>query len=121
MSPKAWPHSSQRSSTRPLGDLASALAPAAKGVFSRATALISNGEYRAARKSSRALWRQCKPTSPALHAAVTAAAEQVKTWRQATADGSLPHLPTDLEGTAGAFGQFYAELQALAACPAPPA
>jgi hypothetical protein len=98
----------------PLDDLASALAPAAKGALSRTMALIGNGDYRQARKSARAFWRQGKPKSSALHAAVIAAAEQTTTWRQVTADGSLPHLPTDLDGTAGAFAQFYAELTALA-------
>ena len=76
---------------------------------------VSNGDYRRARKQALGLWRAGKPKPAALYAAVAAAAGQQAAWRRPRSDGERPHLPADLAGTEGAFGQFCSELQALAA------
>lgn len=77
-------------------------------------AFMSNGPYRDALKAARQFWRNGKPKPKPLHAAISAAANQVARWWQAATDGSMPHLPSDLAGIVGVFGQFYSELQALA-------
>ena len=98
----------------PLDQLAAALAPASRGIFGRLRARISDGGYRHARKTALSLWTAGKPKPAALHAAVVAAASQAAAWRQAAIDGGRPHLPPDLAGTEGAFGQLCAEMQAVA-------
>jgi very-short-patch-repair endonuclease len=98
----------------PLDDLAIALAPASVGPFARLRARISDSGYRRARKTALSLWRSSKPSPAMLYTAIAAAAQQVLTWRGAAADGGRPHLPTDLVGTEGAFGQLCAEMQAVA-------
>jgi very-short-patch-repair endonuclease len=98
----------------PVEELAAALAPASTGGFGRLRARISDGGYRRARKTALSLWRAGKPKPAALHAAVAAAAGQAAAWRKAAVDGGLPHLPPDLTGTEGAFGQLCAEMRALA-------
>jgi very-short-patch-repair endonuclease len=98
----------------PLEELATALAPGSHGVFGRMRARLGNAGYRRARKQALSLWRADKPKSPQLHAAVTAAARQRNTWNHTAVDGAGPHLPSDLAGTEGTFGQFCTELQTLA-------
>jgi very-short-patch-repair endonuclease len=98
----------------PLEELAAALAPGSSGTFGHLRALLGNGSYRRARKQALSLWRAGKPKSSALHSAVVAAAGQRAAWRQAAVDSERPHLPSDLAGTEGAFGQFCTELQTLA-------
>jgi very-short-patch-repair endonuclease len=98
----------------PLDELAVALAPAGAGAFARLRASISNSGYRHARKTVLSMCRAAKPKPAVLRAAILAAAGQVTAWRQAAVDGGYPHLPTDLAGTEGAFGQLHAEMQALA-------
>jgi len=98
----------------PLGELAAALVPGSAGGFGHLRAWAGNGGYRRARKQALSLWRADKPKAAALHAAVAAAAGQYAAWRQVTTDGARPHLPADLAGTEGAFGQFLTELQNLA-------
>src|SRR5262249_47163550 len=98
----------------PLEDLAADLAPGSSGMFGHLRAWIGNGSYRRARKQALTLWRAAKPKPPALHSAVVATAGQSAAWRRAAVDGERPHLPSDLAGTEGAFGQFCVELQALA-------
>lgn len=98
----------------PLDELTTALAPGGKGGLGHLRAWVGSGGYRRARKQALGLWRTGKAKPAALHAAVTAAAGQRAAWGQATVDGQRPHLPSDLAGTEGAFGQFCTELQALA-------
>ena len=98
----------------PLEDLAAGLVPAAGGAARRMIAFMTNGHYRAALKVARQFWRTEKAKPKPLYAAISAAASQVARWLQAAADGGMPHLPSDLAGTVGVFGQFYSELQALA-------
>lgn len=98
----------------PLEELATALTAGSKGVLGHLRAWLGSGDYRRARKQALGLWRTGTPKPPALHAAVTAAAGQRAAWGQAAADGERPHLPADLAGTEGAFGQFRTELQTLA-------
>jgi hypothetical protein len=98
----------------PLDELAAALAPASSGAFARLRARLGDGEYRRARKTALSLCRASKPKPAALHAAIMAAAGQVTAWRQTAVDGGRPHLPADLAGTEGAFGQLHSEMQALA-------
>ncbi len=97
-----------------LDELAAALAPASAGVFGRLRARISDGGYRRARKTALDMCRAGKPKPAALHAAVAAAAGQTAAWRHASVVGARPHLPPDLAGIEGAFGQLCAEMQALA-------
>lgn len=98
----------------PLEQLATALVPGSHGVFGRMRARLGNASYRRARKQALSLWRADKPKSPQLHAAVMAAARQRNTWSHTTVDGARPHLPSDLAGTEGTFGQFCTELETLA-------
>jgi very-short-patch-repair endonuclease len=98
----------------PLEELTTVLAPGSSGGLGHLRAWLSSGDYRRARKQALGLWRSGKPKPPALHVAVTAAAGQRAAWNQAAVDGERPHLPSDLAGTEGAFGQFCTELQALA-------
>jgi very-short-patch-repair endonuclease len=98
----------------PLDEVALALAPASAGAFARLRTRIGDGGYRAARKTALSLWQSGKPKPAALHAAVAAAAGQAAAWRQAAVDGGRPHLPADLAGTEGAFGQLCAEIKAVA-------
>lgn len=98
----------------PLEELTATLATGSKGVLGHLRAWVSSGDYRRARKQALGLWRTEKPKPPALYAAVTATAGQRAAWSQAAVDGQRPHLPSDLAGTEGAFGQFCTELQALA-------
>ena len=98
----------------PLEELAAELAPGSRGTFGGLWAWMSNGGYRRARKHAMSLWREGKPKSSALYAAVRAASVQRATWNQTTMDGTGPHLPSDLAGMQGTFGQFCAELQMLA-------
>jgi very-short-patch-repair endonuclease len=98
----------------PLEELAAALAPGSSGAFAHLRAYMSSGGYRRARTQALSLWRGAKPKPRALHSAVVAAASQRAAWRQAAVDSEGPHLPSDLAGTEGAFGQFCIELQTLA-------
>jgi very-short-patch-repair endonuclease len=98
----------------PLEELTATLAAGSKGGLGHLRAWVSSGDYRRARKQALGLWRTGKPKPPALYAAVTAAAGQSAAWSQAEVDGQRPHLPSNLVGTEGAFGQFCTELQALA-------
>jgi AAA domain-containing protein/uncharacterized protein DUF4011 len=97
----------------PRQELAAALTPGSSGAFSHLRAVIGNAEYRRARKQALSLWRGGKPKPAVLHTAVAAAARQQAEWRRMTAGGERPHLPADLAGTEGAFGQFCTELQSL--------
>ena len=98
----------------PLAELTTALAAGSKGGLGHLWATIGSGDYRRARKQALGLWRAGKSKPPALHAAVTAAAGQRAAWDKAAVDNERPHLPSDLAGTEGSFGQFCMELQALA-------
>jgi len=98
----------------PLEELAAALALGSSGTFGHLRAWLGNGSYRRARKQALSLWRGGKPKSSTLHSAVMAATGQRAAWRQAAVEGERPHLPSDLAGTEGAFGQFCIELQTLA-------
>jgi very-short-patch-repair endonuclease len=98
----------------PLEELAVALAPGTSSAFGHLRACMSSGGYRRARKQALSLWCAAKPKPRALHSAVVAAASQRAAWRQAAVDSGRPHLPSDLAGTEGAFGQFCVELQTLA-------
>jgi very-short-patch-repair endonuclease len=98
-----------------LEELATALAPGSSGTFGQLRARVGNAGYRRARRQALSLWRADKPKPRALHAAVMAATRQRAAWRQAAVDRERPHLPSDLAGTEGAFGQFCTELQTLAA------
>jgi very-short-patch-repair endonuclease len=98
----------------PLEELATALTPGSSGALGHLRAVLSNAGYRRARKKALSLWRAAKPKPAALHAAVAAAAGQQAAWRRMTSGDERPHLPADLSGTEGAFGQFCSELQSLA-------
>ena len=96
-------------------ELSAALSPGSAGLFARIWAQIANGGYRRARKTALAWWRaDHKPRPAELHAAVAAAADQAGAWRHASTDGAGPHLPADLAGAEGAFGQLHTEMTALA-------
>jgi hypothetical protein len=99
----------------PLEDLATSLAPGGTGAFSHLRAWLGNGAYRRARKQALRLWQPAgKPKPKALYAAVTDAARWRAGWHQVAVNGERPHLPSDLAGTEGVFGQFHTELQIVA-------
>jgi very-short-patch-repair endonuclease len=98
----------------PLNELAVALAPGSSSAFGHLWAIVGNTGYRRARKEALSHWRAPKPKPATLHAAVMAAAGQRTEWQRMTAVGEQPHLPSDLPGTEGVFGQFLTELQVLA-------
>jgi very-short-patch-repair endonuclease len=98
----------------PLDEIAAALAPASSGAFARLRAQLGDGAYRRARKTALSMCRASKPKPAALRAAIVAAAGQAGAWRLGAGGGGRPHLPDDLAGTEGAFGQLHGEMQALA-------
>lgn len=97
-----------------LDELEVALAPGSGGAFSHIRTWVASSGYRRARKQALSLWRAGKPKPAVLYASVAAAAGQRADWRQAAVGDGRPHLPSDLAGTEGAFGQFCVELQTLA-------
>jgi very-short-patch-repair endonuclease len=102
--------------TRPLDELAGAMAPAAKGAAARFFARIGNGAYRSARKQLKASLNPGRRLSTAeLYGAITAAAGQQATWAEVSADDGVPRLPGDLAGVEGSYGQLSSELRALGA------
>jgi very-short-patch-repair endonuclease len=99
----------------PLPELSADLAPGSAGPLARVWAQLTSGSYRRARKTALGWSRAERPPGPAeLHAAVTAASEQLVAWRQTSVDGRPPQPPSDLAGAEGAFGQLHAEMTELA-------
>ena len=99
----------------PLAQLATAMAPAAKG-GSRFFGSMFNGAYRAAKKQLRSTLKpNVKVPSAQLLQAVTAAAGQAAQWAKVSTDGGPPRLPSDLAGVEGAYGQLCNELRVLGA------
>jgi hypothetical protein len=92
----------------PVTELASALAPGAKGFFGRLFAGWFNGSYKKARATLAPLWRKGKPKPKELHAATVAAAAQRKAW-------ATPKLPADLAGADAAHMQLAIEWRAVEA------
>jgi very-short-patch-repair endonuclease len=98
-----------------LPELAADLAPGGGSPLAQLWAQLTSGSYRRARKLVLSWWRADHKPGPAeLHAAVTAAAEQLNTWRHVSTDGRSPQLPSGLVGAEGAFGQLHAEMTELA-------
>ena len=93
-----------------LPSLAAQLEPAAHGAMARLGHQLTDGDYRAARKSLRAVAVGELPKGNALHQAVSAAAAQAATWAAASTTGGRPRLPADLAGAAGTYGQLATEL-----------
>lgn len=98
-----------------LEELTEMLAPATRGVISRAFKRIADGNYRRGLKRIRGygVGRKIKPKEAVQ--LVTAARSQSKTWTSLSTDGGRPRLPADLAGVEGAYEQLGEELRAVGA------
>jgi DNA polymerase III epsilon subunit-like protein/very-short-patch-repair endonuclease len=97
-----------------LAALHQLLAPMGQGSVKRATATMTSGAFRTARKRLRELLREGQsPGQAELHALLGTAAEQQSQW-QALSDGERPPLlPTDLAALAAQLTQLLGECAQL--------
>jgi very-short-patch-repair endonuclease len=97
-----------------LDDLERTLAPLGAGAGKRASATLTSGEYRAARKTLKArLCDGARPRPAELFAALTEAHELVGHWRALAHNGSAPHVPENLSDLRGGYTELQAELEQL--------
>jgi hypothetical protein len=96
-----------------LAALRAALEPASQGTWAHGWALVSDGRFRWAGKTLRALRRERVVSSAALLEEVTAAAGQAKRWREMCGDAPLPEAPVKLAEVREALAAVGEELAAL--------
>jgi very-short-patch-repair endonuclease len=99
----------------PLGELTENLAPLGAGTGSRLSAMLTDGDYRASRKSLTSHLREgVKPKPAGLLQAAQEARGLAGDWQQLALDGSAPMVPSDLAELRSSFGQLQDELLVLA-------
>jgi len=99
----------------PLVELASAMAPAARGA-SRILRSAFNARYRRAKKQLRAAVNPgVKKPARQLLLDVTAAADQAARWARESLDGGPPRLPSELRDVLDAYKGLSMKLRALGA------
>lgn len=85
--------------------------PAAAGAVKRATASMTSGDYRSARKTLKAHLRDgTKLRAPELHEAAERACEQNARWARLSANGSTPTAPENLDELRSSFSQLTTEM-----------
>jgi hypothetical protein len=99
-----------------MGSLKAALEPASRGTWAHAWAMLSDGRYRQAGKTVRALRRERAVGPEQLLAEVTAAAEQAERWRALFGDAPLPQAPVEMGEARQALAAVDAALEVLERC-----
>ncbi|MEX2500888.1 MAG: AAA domain-containing protein, partial [Trueperaceae bacterium] len=98
-----------------LDDTVDALTPAGRSWWSRTTAQLFDGRYRAAKKTVRELWQgDSKPDGTQLYETAAAARQQTAAW-QSLGGAGVPRLPEQLQQASDSYQQLTERLAALAA------
>jgi very-short-patch-repair endonuclease len=97
-----------------LSELTDALAPLGAGAITRASATITDGDYRAAKKKVRGLLKgQNKLAAATLHESLTEALALKAQWAELSDNGSHPRFPENLDTIAAADEALRAAVNAL--------